>query len=77
MAAGSSWRAAFGVWLALLAASFSPGLADFLQAAGAWLAIAVLAPRVLAAALLASPVWIAKWAVRRYVRPSGCGASRS
>lgn len=46
----------------------SPGrLADALEKAGQWLGILLLAPLLVVAALLASPVWIARWAARRSV----------
>lgn len=44
----------------------APGrFADSLEKAGQWLGIVLLAPLLLVAALLASPVWIARWAARR------------
>lgn len=53
----------------------SPGrFADALEKAGQWLGILLLAPLLVVAALLASPVWIARWVVRRFgVRRSGDG----
>ena len=48
-------------------------IADALQKAGEWLAILLLAPLLLVAALCASPVWIARWAVRR-VRAGSSGS---
>lgn len=57
---------------------FAPGrVADYFQNGGMALAILLLAPLLLAAALLASPVWLARWIGRRYSRPGGSGASRS
>ena len=44
----------------------APGrFADSLEKAGQWLGILLLAPLLVVAALLASPVWIARWAARR------------
>ncbi len=70
-------RGAFGVatvlaiTFVLLAAAallrlHAPGrIADALQKVGEWLAILLFAPLLLAGALLALPVWIARWAARR------------
>ena len=70
-------RGAFGV-ATLLALAISllgataalrlrgPGrFADALEKAGQWLAILVLAPLLVAAAVFAAPLWLARWAARR------------
>ncbi|HUI99600.1 MAG TPA: hypothetical protein VLY46_05150 [Usitatibacter sp.] len=70
-------RGAFGVATALALAVVllftaalvrlrAPGrFADALEKAGQWIAILLLTPLLLIAALLASPVWIARWIARR------------
>ncbi len=61
------------VFAAALVRLFAPGrFADALEKAGQWLAILLLAPLLVVAALLASPVWIARWVARRV----GAGRSR-
>src|SRR5690349_14566228 len=44
----------------------APGrFADVLEKAGQWLGILLLAPLLVVAAVLASPVWFVRWAARR------------
>jgi len=62
---------------ALVRLRWAGRFADLLEKAGQWLAILLLTPLLLVAALLASPVWAARWVARRYGRARGSTGSRS